>query len=127
LLKYCVRYNTSRHNVGYVYELFGIQFHILKYFDLIESRVFSEAEHIFMHALHHCQSYFSNILLKQWEKAGAISCSFFPAKLLLLCVIARSVFPTVSFTSLSETAVTAETRDRWSWWTHENNGLQTRD
>jgi len=127
LLKYYVRYNTLRHNVGYVDEIFGIQFHILRNFDLIECRVFSEDENIFMQALHRCQLYFSNILLKQWLKAGAISCSFFPAKLLLLCVIARSVFPTVSFTSLSETAVTTETKDRWSWWTHENNGFQTRD
>lgn len=81
MLKYYVRYNTSRQNVSYVNEIFGIQFHILKHFGLIESGMFSEAENIFTNALHHCQSYFSNILQKKWEKAGAISCSLYPSKI----------------------------------------------
>lgn len=88
MLKYYLRCNTSSQNVNYVDEIFGIQFYILKYIDFIESRVFSEAGNICMYALQHCQSYCSNILQNQWQKAGAISCSLFPAKLLLLCYCA---------------------------------------
>jgi hypothetical protein len=58
----------------------GYNFTCLKMLALIESGVFWGAENVFMNIFHHCQSCFSNILQKKYEKAGAVSCSLFPTK-----------------------------------------------